>query len=183
MFSILFPKHFAKCLIVWKTLYSKKGIGLISVFFTIPIVLNTIQRAILFLILLMICDFITGIGASVSREKSRMKKNPGEEKRRIISSEKLKGSGVKFLLYSLTILSSFGMQEIFILKSFKLPVSDLELNLTLGVIAFWCIVELYSIFFENFKDMGIDIKMIFRKLTSMAKFIKEKTNDVCENEK
>jgi hypothetical protein len=172
-------QHFSKATIVIQTLFSKKGLAMLPFLITMPIILNTTQKAIGFLIILMICDFATGVGASISKERKYRKSNPNLPKRRIISSEKLRRSGVKFLLYSMTILTSFGLQIIFQLKTFSLSVSNLELTLTIGVIAFWCIVEFYSIFFENFKEMGIDIKLIVKKITSLITFFKEKANDVC----
>jgi hypothetical protein len=171
--------HISKATIVIQTLFSKKGLVLIPVVITMPIILNTTQKAIGLLVFLMICDFGTGVGASISKERKYRKANPNLPKRRIISSEKLRRSGVKFLLYSLTILTSFGLQIVFQLKTFNISVSNMELTLTIGVIAFWCIVEFYSIFFENFKEMGIDIKSIVRKITSLITFFKEKANDVC----
>jgi hypothetical protein len=174
--------HLTKATIVLQTLFSKKGLSLIPLAITMPLILTTMQKAIAFLIILMIFDFATGIGASISRERKYRKLNPTLPKNQIISSEKLRKSGVKFLLYSMTIITSFGLQMIFQLKTFNLSVTSLQLTLTIGVIAFWCIVELYSIFFENFKEMGVDIKLIVKKITSLITFFKEKSNEVCGNE-
>ena len=57
------------------------------------------------------------------------------------------------------------------------------MNLCIGVIGFWCIVESYSIFFENFKEMGIDVKLIVKRLTDLVTFFKTKANEVCDTEK
>lgn len=174
-----FTTYFAKTALVLKAITTKKGIALIPLAITMPIVLSNTQKAIMFLIGLMILDFATGVGASYFKRKKDKKANKVVSSR-LISSEKLRRSGVKFLLYSLTILTSFGMQWVFQLKTFELSITDLEMTLTLGVISFWCIVEFYSIFFENFKEMGIDIKIIVKKITALASFFKEKANEVCE---
>lgn len=177
--NLSFDPYLVKTQIVIKTLFSKKGLLLLPPLMSMPFVMTTTKKAIAFLVVLMIFDFATGIGASYSRKKKREKENPNIEKLPLISSEKLKKSGVKFLLYSMTILTSYFMGIIFELKTFELSISDLQLNLCIGVIAFWCLVECYSIFFENFKDMGLDIKSIVRKLTGLIKFFKDKTKDVC----
>lgn len=179
MFIPITP-YFLKSQTVIKVLFSKKGISMLPALVMMPIILTTTQQAIAFLVLLMVFDFITGIGASISKKRKFEKENPEIEKIRLISSEKLRKSGVKFLLYSMTILSSYFMQAIFQLKNFTLIISNIQINLCIGVIGFWCIVELYSIFFENFKDMGIDIKLIIRKITNLVNFVKDKSNDVCK---
>lgn len=173
-----FSTYFTKTTLVLKAITTKKGLALVPLAITMPVILSNTQKAIMFLIGLMVLDFATGIGASYSRRKKNKKENK-EVSPRLISSEKLRRSGVKFLLYSLTILTSFGLQWIFQLKTFTLSITNLEMTLTLGVISFWCIVEFYSIFFENFKDMGIDIKLIVKKITALASFFKEKANEVC----
>lgn len=178
-FAFSFEPYIVKSQIVIKTLFSKKGLLLLPVITTMPFILTTTQKAISLLVLLMIFDFMSGIGASYFRKKKFEKDNPTAEKERLISSEKLKKSGVKFFLYSMTIFCSYFLGVIFQLKTFTLLVSDLEMNLCIGVIGFWCLVECYSIFFENFKDMGFDIKSIVKKLTGLVSFFKDKSKDVC----
>jgi len=177
-----FSTYFAKSALVLKAITTKKGLALVPLAITMPVILSNTQKAIMFLIGMMMMDFVTGIGASYSRRK-RDKKAGKDVAVRLISSEKLRRSGVKFLLYSMTILTSFGIQWIFQLKTFTLSITDLQMTLTLGIISFWCIVEFYSIFFENFKDMGIDIKLIVKKLTALASFFREKANEVCGDKK
>jgi hypothetical protein len=181
--SISIAAYFKKASIVGKLIFSKKGIALIPFVATMPILLTSTQQSIAFLILLMIADFVTGIGASISRRRKLIKSNPQQELPRLISSGKLKKSGVKFLLYSMTILTAYGMQVIFQLKTFTLPITNMELSFCIGVVAWWCIVEFYSIFFENFKDMGIDIKLIIKKITTLINFIKDKSEEVCTTDK
>lgn len=172
-----------KASIVGKVLCSKKGLALVPFIATMPIILTSTQKSIALLIILMIADFATGIGASISRRRKLIKLHPNQELPRLISSEKLKKSGVKFLLYSMTILTSYAIQVIFQLKSFTLSVTDMPLSLCIGVVAWWCIVEFYSIFFENFKDMGIDVKLIIKKITGIIKYIKDKSDEVCSTDK
>lgn len=181
--SINFAPYFTKSFLVIKTLTTKKGLVLIPAVVTLPFLLTNTQKAIGVLVMLMIFDFVTGIGASYFKKKKLEKSKPELKNQSLISSEKLKKSGVKFLLYSMTILCSYFLGVIFQLKTFKIIVSDLEMNLCIGVVGFWCVVECYSIFFENFKDMGVDIKLIVKKITSIISFLKEKSSEVCGTDK
>lgn len=169
--------YFIKAKLVGSSIFTKKGFLLAPAI--VPVTLaKTTGMAIEFLIFLMITDFFTGIGASYFETKKASKVKVGLVD--IISSEKLKRSGLKFMLYSLTILTAFFLQKIFQLKTFTLLVSDMKLNLVIGVIGFWCVVECYSIFFENFKKMGIDVKATIKKITDLVTFFKEKSKDVCK---
>jgi hypothetical protein len=181
--SINFIPYFTKSFTVIKTLTTKKGLVLVPAVVTLPFILTNTQKAIGVLVMLMIFDFGTGIGASYFKKKKEEKTNPELKSKSLISSEKLKKSGVKFLLYSMTIFSSYFMGLIFQLKTFTILVSNLEMNLCIGVVGFWCLVECYSIFFENFKDMGVDIKLIVKKITSLISFLKEKSSEVCGTDK
>lgn len=168
--------YLLKAKIVTSSLFSKKGMFLAPVI--VPVTMaKTTGMAIELLIFLMITDFFTGIIGNYLEIRKTDKKASLVD---IISSEKLKRSGVKFMLYSLTIITAFFLQRIFQLKTFTLLVSDMRLNLVIGVIGFWCVVECYSIFFENFKKMGIDIKSTIKKITDLVTFLKEKSNDVCK---
>lgn len=168
--------YLLKAKIVTSSMFTKKGMILAPVIIPISMA-KTTGMAIELLIFLMITDFFTGIVGNYFEIRKENKKAGLVE---IISSEKLKRSGVKFMLYSLTIITAFFLQRIFQLKTFTLLVSDMKLNLVIGVIGFWCIVESYSIFFENFKKMGIDIKSTIKKITDLVSFLKEKSNDVCK---
>jgi len=90
-----------------------------------------------------------------------------------------KGMILAPVIIPISMAKTTGMR-IFQLKTFTLLVSDMKLNLVIGVIGFWCIVESYSIFFENFKKMGIDIKSTIKKITDLITFLKDKSNDVCK---
>lgn len=165
-----------KSKIVFLSLYSKKG------FFLLPIgavaVAVDLTSAIHLLIALMVFDFVTGIGASWCNKKNYEKENPTMEKKQLISSEKLKLSGVKIMLYASTILLSYKIEEIFLIKTFTLEFSKKELTLTIGVIAFWCMVELFSIIFENFRDMGIDVFKIVGKIFKTYKSARNEIKDM-----
>jgi len=151
-----------KSKLVFLSLCTNKG------FFLMPIgavaLVVSLKAAIHLLVALMIFDFITGIGASWCNKKKAEKADPTKEKKQLISSEKLKLSGVKMFLYGSTIWIAYKIEQLFLIKTFTLDFSEKELTLTIGVIAFWCMVELFSIVFENFKDMGFDVFKIFSKI-------------------
>lgn len=151
---------------------------------------NNTQIAIAYLIGLMILDFITGIMASYveAENKQELEKYKTTNKflnsllyfvntgivykirnllfklSQVITSKKLKLSGVKAILYFSTIIVTYIFEQIFFIKSFNLSFSDLKFSLTLSMILFWSAVEWYSIFFENFKKIGIDFKLIIRNM-------------------
>ena len=128
---------------------------------TVPITVGVIsikmRYALYFLLALMVLDFITGIGASYSEHKKKKKENPELDLDILISSEKLKKSGVKFLLYATTIIAAYFLEQIFLLKAFEFGFSDGKFTISIIVIGFWSAVEIYSIVFENFKRMGFDV--------------------------
>lgn len=148
-------------------------------FFCIPIlVLTTSQKAVMLLGLFFILDFITGILASWAEF---MKTNSNSEKRYLIQSSKLRLSAVKFICYALGILCAWGIEIVFVIK--KIPsgsISTQNLTFTTVVIAFFCAIEFYSIFFENIKRMGFDIILKVKKISSeswkLYKTIKNENN-------
>ncbi|MDN3665609.1 phage holin family protein [Algibacter miyuki] len=165
-----------KSKIVFFSLYTNKGFFLIPIG-AVALVVN-LKSAIHLLIALMIFDFITGIGASWSNKKKAEKADPTLEKKQLISSEKLKLSGVKMLLYGSTIWLAYKIEELFLIKTFTLDFSEKELTLTIGVIAFWCMVELFSIIFENFKAMGFDVLKIVSKIFNTYKTAKKEIKNM-----
>lgn len=148
-------------------------------FFCIPIlVLTTSQKAVMLLGLFFILDFITGILASWAKF---IKTNSNSEKRYLIQSSKLRLSAVKFICYALGILCAWGIEIVFVIK--KIPsgsISTQNLTFTTVVIAFFCAIEFYSIFFENIKRMGFDIILKVKKISSeswkLYKTIKNENN-------
>lgn len=166
---------FTKTKLVANILFSKKGVVLLI---PLAVTVNVIDAklALLVLFVLMTLDFITGISASYVERKELIKTLKGAElenlkKTNLISSQKLKMSGVKFALYMITTLLAFAIESIFFIKSFNLKFSEAELTVSVVVIFFWCCVEIYSIIFENFKKMGFDITAkvlnIFKKYKSL----------------
>ncbi len=176
MIDHIFTPYINKSLLVCKALASKKGIVIsVPVAVSLP-VLTDIQQAIWLLFWLMFVDFGTGILASRIEKKNAEKLNPLLKKESLISSEKLKKSGFKTLLYFCSILTIYQSQKIFKIKSFNLSFSELELSVTLVAIFFWCLVEFYSIVFENFKTMGFDVSQKISNVFSTIKNIKKEVN-------
>ena len=166
-----------KTKIVAQALLSKKGLVLVPV----GVVAITVQfeLALKLLFSLMILDFVTGILASYfEREKAKKVATPEALAlilaKHLISSEKLKLSGVKFTLYTSTILLSYFIQNIFFIKTFSFGFSEANFTISIVVVSFWCVVEFYSIIFENFKRMGVDVLAIVFKMFNKYKSTKDK---------
>jgi hypothetical protein len=167
---------FLKTKLLASTLFSKKGAILIL---PMAVTANTInvQLALLVLFILMSIDFITGIGASYFERKELLKTLEGGELKKLketnlISSQKLKLSGIKFIFYMTFILVAFIIESVFFIKSFDLSFSEAKLTLSIIVILFCCGVEIYSIIFENFKKMGFDVTAMFLKIFKKYKSLK-----------
>jgi len=68
------------------------------------------------------------------------------------------------------------MESVFFLKTVSISsISDKELTITLICIGFCCIIELWSIIFENFKDMGFDVVKKFNAVVRGVKKIISET--------
>jgi len=171
---------FTKMKLISATFFSKKGVALLL---PLGVAVKTInvQLALLILFSIMTIDFITGIGGSYCIRRKQLKDFSGEDLKKLkegnlISSQKLRLSGVKFTFYMSTILVAYGIEVVFFIKSFKVSFTEADLTLSIIVILFWCFVELYSIIFENFKNMGFDvtarISNIFKKYKSLKSEIK-----------
>ncbi|WP_281754728.1 phage holin family protein [Neptunitalea chrysea] len=159
--------------IVFQAFATKKGL-LMAPVAVLPIVISA-KGALKVLFALMILDFITGIYASHVEKRKVEKINPELKNEPLISSEKLKLSGVKFMLYVATILLAYFVEKIFFIKSFAIGFSDAHFTITVIVIAFWIVVEFYSVVFENFKRMGFDV---IRKLTKIISKFKSTKNQL-----
>lgn len=141
--------------------------------------LTTSQKAAALLGLFFILDFITGILASwIEHTKSDSTTKKGY----VIQSAKLRLSAVKFICYALGILCAWGIEMVFVLK--RIPtgsISTQNLTFTTMVIAFFCVIEFYSIFFENIKRMGFDIIQKVKKISSegwkLFKTLKNENHD------
>ncbi|WP_417365900.1 phage holin family protein [Flavobacterium beibuense] len=154
--------------------------------FTLPAVtvvaLSTTQKSALFLGILFVIDFATGIGASWVEFKKAAPLVPASGKRYLIQSSKLRLSVVKFVFYGLWILVWWCVENVFVIK--QIPsghISTENLTLTTYAIAILCIIEIYSIFFENVKRMGFDIiqkiKIISRSGWGLYKTIKNSEDE------
>lgn len=156
----------SKVPIVIKAFATKKALFMLPVA-SVPLLIST-KEALKFLFGLMVIDFITGIGASYFEKRKVERIHPELKTQNLISSEKLKLSGVKFLVYTASIILAYWIEKIFFIKSFAISFSDAHFSVTVSVIAFWMVVEFYSIVFENFKRMGFDV--VQKTLTIVRKF-------------
>jgi phosphatidylglycerophosphate synthase len=164
-------KYLAKQILALKTMVTTPK-GIVITIPTIAIAFSQEQKAGWLLALLFLFDFITGLGASYIEKKKAEKTNPELIKQNLISSEKGKMCLVKFMLYGGSILIAKLLTIVFLVKPFLFDYFEKSLSLTLLVIMACSLVELYSILFENFKRMGLDIYGGASKL--IDKFIKLK---------
>lgn len=163
----LYSKYFMKVAIVLKTLFSKP----LDVVISMPIVVTaplytTAEMACGILASFFVIDFITGIVASWVEFKRVPALIPTSDKRYLIQSAKLRMSGVKFICYVLAILCAWMFETVFMIKEIPTGhISTQNLTLTTIVIAFFCLIEFYSIFFENIKRAGFDIIEMIKKIS------------------
>jgi len=166
---------FLKIFMTAKIIFSKPasallltGVTTLSIYARIDSLTIT-QQALLMLLACFILDFITGVYASYIETKAKMK-IPKAKRRwnrvlnnlevfgKTISSEKLRKSVVKAVAYCLFIICAYGIQVLFFVKTFKFTtVSHREFTVTLIVITFCIITELWSVFKENLPRAGYDI--------------------------
>lgn len=144
--------------------------------------LTTAQKACILLGFFFVLDFITGILASWVEFKKVLPLVPSSGKRYVISSTKLRLSGVKFITYAFGIICAWGIEVVFVLR--EIPTGKItthDLTFTTIVIAFFCAIEFYSIFFENIKRMGFDIihkvKTIVKSGWNLYKDVKDENKD------
>lgn len=173
----VFLRYPAKIMACLKIILSKP-LGLVAMVPVIAMpVLTTPQKALILLGCLFVVDFITGIIASWVEFKKTLPVTPGSGKRYVIQSSKLKLSGVKFIIYGLGSLIAAGIEWVFIAQEFEPHKALKKLTLTAIVIGFFCVIEIYSIVFENFKRMGFDviqeIKKIFKSGRDIYKTVKD----------
>ena len=176
-FLLLLLPYLHKMTIVWKALFSKKGIILtIPLVMALPI-LTTRQQIGCVLGFLMFIDFVTGVMVSHKAKTELEKTKPELKNERLISSSGLKKTGVKFLLYGSTILTAYWIQNILKINKFSFSFTDLSVGITLLVMLFWVTVEIYSIVFENFKALGFDVFAKFNNIIEIFKKGKAKFNE------
>lgn len=168
----LYAKYFTKLGISLKTMSSSPITGIATGTIITASAMTDTEKAIYLLIGLYVLDFITGILASWTEKREVEKKDPKLKEQNLISSEKLKLSGVKAFTYASAILAVWAIEKVFIIKSFKFDsISDQHMTITLVFIGFCCSVEFYSIFFENLKRAGFDIRKKFFTVTGEIKKI------------
>jgi len=168
----LYIKYFTKLGISLKTMSSSPITGVVAGTVITASAMTNTEKAIYLLIGFYVLDFITGILASWKEKQEAEKTDPSLKEKSLISSEKLKLSGVKAFTYASAILAVWGVEKVFIIKSFKFDsFSDQDMTITLVFIGFCCSVEFYSIFFENFKRAGFDIRKKFFAVTGEVKKI------------
>lgn len=179
----LYAKYFLKAAITTKALLSKPA----GVAVAVPVVAaaplyTTVEMACGILAVFFVIDFITGILASWVEFKKVPPLVPASGKRYLIQSSKLRMSGVKFICYALAILCAWMLESVFMIKEIPTGhISTKNLTLTTVVIAFFCLIEFYSIFFENIKRAGFDIvqkiKNISRSGWGVYKSIKNEKDE------
>lgn len=168
----LYTKYFFKLGISLKTMGSSPISAVAGGTIIIASTLTNTQKAVYLLMIFFVLDFITGILASWREKQEEEKKDPTLAHKSLISSEKLKLSGVKAFTYASAILAVWGIEKVFIIKSFKFNhISDQNMTITLIFIGFCCSIEFYSVFFENFKRAGFDIKRNIFKVVDVTKKI------------
>ena len=167
----LYSKYFFKLWINLKTMSSSPA-GVITGSFLVAVsVLTSVQKALILLLIFFVIDFITGIIASWREKKDKEKIDPTIKEQSLISSEKLKLSAVKAFTYTSAILGVWGIEKAFFIRTFKFEnVSTEDLTITLIFVGFCCVIEFYSIVFENFKRMGFDIS---KKALSVIRHVKK----------
>lgn len=153
----IYFKYFFKLATTIKMMLSKPtSLIVCSPVFVVP-VYSTPVKALILLAFFFIVDFITGISASYVEFKRSLPVLPGQGKRYVIQSSKLRLSAVKFGTYCIMILGAYGIEWVFVIQEFEPHANLQKMTLTTIIIAFCCAIELYSILFENVKRMGFDI--------------------------
>jgi len=173
LLTLIIP-YLHKTIIVFKSLFSQKGIILIpALAISIPI-LSTKQHIGLMLIVLIIIDFLTGLAVSKRKKKKAEKLDTALKNKNLFQSKLFKdGTGVKLLLYSLTIFITYWAEYVLKIKTFNISISKIDLNGTLVILLIWVTVELYSIIFENIKDLGFDVLAVLKKIVAVFKSVKK----------
>ena len=176
-FLTLFAPYIKKIALVWQAVFSKKGLVLIAPTLIMMPVLSLKQHIGLFLGALMLFDFATGILVSKKLKEEAEKINPELKKEHLISSEGLKRTGVKFLLYFSTTMIALWSEKVLHIKTFHFDFAEIEFTITVVIMLWWITVETYSIVFENFKKLGFDVISIFTKIIDTYKSGKTKIKE------
>lgn len=175
--SIYF-KYFSKMFITTKLIFSNKITISLALPTFVMITLTTEQKAIILLGIFFALDFATGIAASWFEKRRAEKLDPALKEQSLISSEKLKLSMVKAFMYCSSILSIYGIEKVFFVRQFHLDFFEQKASITLLAVAFCCVIELYSVIFENFKRMGFDLKDKVSRIFKTVKSVKDSADEL-----
>ena len=174
-------------IIIQEVVTTPKGIA-----FAIPTLgtislLSTQRLAFGFLVIAYLLDFITGVIASfierLREEKKIQEVDSFTWRQKVvyffdnISSDQMKRSIVKGIVYSVFIMCSYGIQFIFKIKPFSFSFSHLVWDLPLLAVAGAIVIELWSILLENFKRMGFDIIKIALGMFTKVKEVKKEITE------
>lgn len=163
----IYPKYFSKIALTIKTLTAKPvGKAILIPVVAAPVYTIT-EKTLILLAALFVMDFITGVMASYVEFKKALPVTPGAGKRYVFSSAKMRLSAVKFVTYAMGVICAYGIESIFLIKEFDPGhLTTQKLTLTTIVTLFFCVIEAYSIFFENIKRMGYDIIQKVKNISS-----------------
>lgn len=159
-------QYLIKLFCVVKVTLSKPVTLIIAIPFIAMPAFTTPQRALIILAGLFIGDFITGIIASWIEFRRSLPVTPGSGKRYVIQSSKLRLSAVKFVTYGMVAIVAFVLEWGFVAGEFEPHASLKKMTLTTMAIGFCCLIETYSIFFENVKRMGFDIIQVVTNIVN-----------------
>ena len=194
---LMYLNYLAKPFLAVKTLFlTPKGLTIALPTIAGVAALSNETKAWYFLLLVYGIDFITGVMASyhVNFKKEKEKKSYQKilESNLLIrilfkveffigniSSQKLRKSFIKAVGYALFILLFYAVQHLFKIKTWTFEsISNLEWNLTLAAQASCIGAEIWSILFENFKALGLDLVKI---VTNMSKTYREVKKEIKED--
>jgi len=135
------------------------------------------QWSLIVLGILFTIDFVTGVWASYVEYKKAKGLTPANGEY-LITTQKLRLCIVKFISYSLAIALAWVVGFLFTIQEFSLHSAMRKFTLPTIVTISCSIIEVYSIFFENFKRMGYDliakIRNIIETIYTIYKIIKNK---------
>ena len=145
-------------------------------------IMSDVQKAFLFLIGCILFDFCTGVYASHVSYVDSMKVEGFTRKLsafffEVLESKKIRKTAIKSLTYFMLALSTFFLENSFFKKETLLESDPSELEITVWVLIFCSLIELYSAVFENLKKAGFDLRRKIEKtvsgLKSLIKVIKD----------
>lgn len=150
-------------------------------------------QLLIFLAVLLLIDFGTGILVSFKIAKDKAKKEGKFATKQttdhkfwtrlmfkvrfyynVIESEKLRLSLLKMTMYMFAIIGAKTIQSMFKIKPFSFSFSEAQWTITIIVISICCVFEVHSIVMENVKKLGYDL---IDKIFSVFRSYKEIKNE------